>query len=130
MRCASRCPLRWSPPGTAICRRCQRRTGAAAPPSALPGAWHLPITAGDDSLREWTLEEGHEKWFCSECGSAVFARAANRADPIIIRMSAFDRDPEVRPSLCLFVDYAVPWEPIPDDELVRYGENLPAVTGE
>ncbi len=32
-------------------------------------------------------------------------------------MSAFDADPGVRPSFRQFTDYAVAWEPIPDDGL-------------
>jgi hypothetical protein len=42
-----------------------------------------------------------------------------------IRMSAFDSDPGVRPGWRTFVAYAAPWEPIPDDGLVRYDEGKP-----
>jgi hypothetical protein len=110
------------------CRRCQRRSGAAASANALSAPGTFRIVAGDESLRTWTPEEGREKWFCGECGSAVFGSDPNRADPISIRMGALDRDPEIRPSVRLFVNYAAPWEPIPDDGLAQYDENHPAVT--
>jgi hypothetical protein len=42
-----------------------------------------------------------------------------------IRMSAFDRDPGVRPNLRAFVAYAAAWEPIPDDGLTHYSEGRP-----
>ena len=37
-------------------------------------------------------------------------------------MGAFDRDPGIRPSVRLYVAYAAPWEPIPDDGLPRLAE--------
>ena len=37
-------------------------------------------------------------------------------------MGAFDGDPGVRPTFRAFVDYAAPWEPIPDDGLERFTE--------
>lgn len=43
-----------------------------------------------------------------------------------MRLGAFDEDPGVRPSLRQFVNYAVPWEAIPDDGLPRHPEKAPA----
>jgi hypothetical protein len=105
------------------CRRCQRRSGAAASANAQAAPGTFRIVAGDETLRVWKPEDGREKWFCGDCGSALFASAPDRADPIGIRMGAFDRDPGIRPSLHLFVAYAAQWEPIPDDGLARYDEN-------
>ena len=39
-----------------------------------------------------------------------------------VRLGAFDGDPGVRPSWRAYVDYAAPWEPIPDDGLERLTE--------
>lgn len=102
------------------CRRCQRRSGAAASPSAhpVPGTFH--VVQGEDKLRLWQPEGGGEKWFCGECGSSVFAR--NFFDPELlgIRMGTFDADPGVRPSAHVFVEFAAPWEELPDDGLPRH----------
>jgi hypothetical protein len=105
------------------CRRCQRRSGAAASANAQPVPGTFRIVAGEERLRVWKPEGGREKWFCGECGSALFASNPHRADPIGIRMGAFDNDPGIRPSSRLFVAYAAPWEPIPEDGLARYDEN-------
>ncbi len=105
------------------CTRCQRRTGAAASVNALAAPGAFGIVAGEESLRVWSPTDGREKWFCGKCGSALFASGEGRAEPIGIRMGAFDRDPEIRPSARVFVDNAAPWEPIPDDGLAVYGEN-------
>jgi hypothetical protein len=48
---------------------------------------------------------------------------ADHADPIGIRMGAFDGDPGIRPSVRQFVAGAAPWEPIPEDGSPRYPES-------
>ena len=68
---------------------------------------------------------GFEKGFCGECGSHLFSRNPDDHDEMTIRMSAFDADPGVRPSLRAFVDNAARWEPIPDDGLERYPGSRP-----
>jgi hypothetical protein len=106
------------------CKRCQRRTGTAVSASAHPAEGTFRITAGQDRLRMWKPEVGGEKWFCSVCGSQIYANNPSHADPIGIRLGAFDSDPGIRPSARQFVAYAAPWEPIPDDGLPRYPERM------
>jgi hypothetical protein len=88
--------------------------------AAYPGTFH--ITAGEDALRAWKPGDGFDKWFCGECGSAVFARNPNKPEQVAIRMGTFDGDPGVRPIARQFVKYAAAWEPIPDDGLPRFEE--------
>jgi hypothetical protein len=108
------------------CTRCQRRTGAAASASAsvLPGSFR--IVTGESALKAWTPTDGHEKWFCSECGSAIFTRDPADHAKVGVRLGAIDADPGVRPAYRQFVAYAAPWEPVPDDGLPRYPERRPA----
>jgi hypothetical protein len=107
------------------CTRCQRRSGAAASANAQPAPGTFRMVAGEDRLRAWKPDGGSEKWFCRDCGSALFARSPDHADPTGIRLGAFDGDPGIRPSVRQFVAYAAPWEPIPDDGLPRYPEGRP-----
>ena len=104
------------------CKRRQRRsrTAASVNARAAPGTVH--IVAGEDRLRAWKPKDGREKWFCRECGSSLFSSNPGFADPIGIRMGAFDENPGIRPSARYFVVYAAPWEPIPDDVLPRFEE--------
>lgn len=102
------------------CRRCQRRSGAACSPQAHPDPETFRIVAGEERLRCWRPEQGGEKWFCGDCGSSLFGRNPSHADPIGIRMGAFDSDPGIRPSVRQFVEFAAPWEAIPGDGLERY----------
>ncbi|HEX5526151.1 MAG TPA: GFA family protein [Solirubrobacterales bacterium] len=110
------------------CRRCQRRTGAAASPNAHPAEGSFRIVRGAATLRMWQPEGGGEKCFCGECGSSLFARNPSHANPIGIRMGTFDADPTVRPGVRQFVASAAPWEPIPDDGLPRFPESRHAGT--
>jgi hypothetical protein len=104
------------------CTRCQRRTGTAASANARAAPGSFRIVAGEDKLRAWKPPGGFEKWFCGECGSALFSRDPDDPDEVGIRMGTFDRNPGVRPSVRKFVAYAAPWEPLPDDGLPRYPE--------
>jgi hypothetical protein len=103
------------------CRRCQRRTGAGASAQAHPAPGTFRIVAGQEKLRAWKPREGGgEKWFCGECGSAMYGSNASHPESIGIRMGTFDDDPGIRPTVRQFVAFAAAWEPIPDDGLSRF----------
>lgn len=107
------------------CTRCQRRTGTAASATAaiVPRSFH--IVQGEDRMKAWKPEGGAEKWFCGDCGSALFTRDPADPDRVGVRLGSFDADPGVRPSARQFVAYAAAWEPIPDDGLPRHPERRP-----
>jgi hypothetical protein len=105
------------------CTRCQRRTGTAASANAKPAPGSFRITQGEEHLRAWRPDNGFEKVFCGECGSALFSRDPQDHERVGIRLGGFDSDPGVRPSVRQFVAYAAPWEPIPDDGLPRHPES-------
>jgi hypothetical protein len=115
--------------GYCHCTRCQRRTGTAASPQArvVPGS--LRVTQGEDAIRAFVPEQGFEKLFCSECGSALWSRDPHDHDSLSVRLGAFDGDPGVRPSYRQFVAYAAPWESLPDDGLTRHQERRPPGVG-
>ena len=94
-----------------------------------PRAGIFPDRERESKLRAWRPEGGFEKWFCGECGSAIFSRDPQTHDPVVVRLGAFDSDPGIRPSVRQFVAYAASWEPIPDDGLPRYPETRRASDG-
>ena len=111
--------------GYCHCRRCQRRTGAAASPSARIARGSLRILAGEELVRAYEPPDGFAKEFCSACGGALWSRHPRDPEVIGVRLGAFDEDPGIRPSYRQYVAYAAPWEPIPDDGLPRYPERRP-----
>jgi hypothetical protein len=109
--------------GYCHCKRCQRRSGAAASPSAHPAPGSFRITAGEDQLKVWKPDDGGEKWFCGDCGSSIYANNPDHPDAVGIRMGTFDSDPGIRPSVRSFVESAAAWEDIPDDGLPRHPQS-------
>ncbi|MGH3382242.1 MAG: GFA family protein [Actinoallomurus sp.] len=82
------------------CERCQRRTGAGASAQAHPASCSFRIVAGQEKLRMLKPPEGGgEKWFCSDCGSAMFGSNPNHPESIGIRMGTLDDDPGIRPTM-------------------------------
>jgi hypothetical protein len=108
------------------CTRCQRRTGTASSANgrAAPGSFR--IVAGEARLRAWKPDGGAQKWFCGDCGSALFSRSAEDPDRVGVRLGALDGDPGIRPGAHQFVAFAAPWQPLPDDGLPRYPESQAA----
>lgn len=104
------------------CTRCQRRTGAAASPSARVAPGSLRVVSGQELLDSWDPDDGFKKVFCSACGGALWAQSPDDPDVVAVRLGTFDGDPGVRPSFHQFVAYAASWEEIPDDGLPRYPE--------
>jgi hypothetical protein len=107
------------------CTRCQRRTGSSASPQARARPGSLRILQGEELLRAWEPPGGFAKVFCSVCGSSMWSRSPD-GESYAIRLGVFDSDPEIRPGMRQFVDYAASWDEIPDDGLPRYPERRPA----
>jgi hypothetical protein len=106
--------------GYCHCRRCQRRTGGAASVQAFPAAGALRLLSGGEVLGCWQPVDGYGKVFCTTCGSHLWSQSPD-GEIGAIRMGVFDADPGIRPSYRQFLDFAAPWEPIPDDGLQRFG---------
>ena len=111
--------------GYCHCSRCQRRTGTAASANGQvePGSFRL--IRGEDQLKAWRPDDGWEKWFCGECGSAMFSRDPEDPLKMGIRLGTLDSDPGIRPSYRQFLESAVHWESFRDD-LAHYQEQRPS----
>ena len=107
------------------CTRCQRRTGTAASANATAHAESFRVLSGEEHIRSWKPETGAEKFFCTECGSALFSRNADTPEFVGVRLGALDGDPEIRPSAHQYTAYAAVWQPIPADGLPRHPERPP-----
>jgi hypothetical protein len=108
------------------CTRCQRRTGTAASANARTEPGSFRVVRGEDRLRAWKPEGGAEKWFCGDCGSALYSRITGEVPRIGVRLGSLDTPPAIKPSAHQFVAYAASWQELPDDGLPRYPERFPA----
>jgi hypothetical protein len=105
------------------CTRCQRRSGTAASANARTSPDHFRIIEGEDRIRSWEPADVAPKYFCGDCGSALFSRSPGSVG---VRLGTIDGDPGIRPSSRQYVAYAAAWEPIPDDGLPRHPEARPS----
>jgi hypothetical protein len=108
------------------CTRCQRRSGTAASANARTTEGSFRVVEGEDRLRSWKPDTGAEKFFCGDCGSALFSRTGDDPPGIGVRLGAIDGDPGIRPQARQFVSYAACWEDLPDDGLPRFPESRSA----
>lgn len=107
------------------CKRCQRRTGSAFSVTGLTQPGSFEITEGKDSVTVYDPGDGgFLKAFCAKCGGHLYAQNPVDENFLAIRMGSLDEDPGIRPGLHQYVDYAAPWEPIPDDGLPRFAERI------
>jgi hypothetical protein len=90
------------------CMRCQRRTGTEASASAAVVSDSFRMVNGEATVKAWVPPDGHEKWFCGECGSAIFSRDPTDQAKTGVRLGAIDGDPGVRPEFRQFVAYFAP----------------------
>jgi hypothetical protein len=72
------------------CTRCQRRTGTAASANAPVQPGSFRVVSGEAALKAWRPPDGHEKWFCGECGSAIFTRDPEDHSKTAVRLGAVD----------------------------------------
>jgi hypothetical protein len=107
------------------CTRCQHRTGTGASANARARSETFRILQGEDRIHSWKPATGAEKFFCADCGSALFSRNPDDPAHVGVRLGALDDDPQIRPGAHQFVAYAASWEQIPEDGLPRHPERTP-----
>ena len=111
--------------GYCHCTRCQHRTGTSSAIGARIAPGSFELLAGEELIREWAPPGGGMvKVFCSDCGGQLWSADPDESEAKSIRLGAFDSDPGIRPSARQFTDFAVAWEPIPDDGLPRHGGRI------
>jgi hypothetical protein len=118
-----------APPVAAIychCMRCQRRTGTAVSANLRVPSGAVTVTQGEAHIATWEPPDGAPKCFCDRCGSALWSLHPRTGEVMGVRRPALDRDPGTPFAHRQYTDFAVAWEPIPDDGLPRYGGAPPA----
>jgi hypothetical protein len=106
--------------GYCHCTHCQRRTGTGSSANGRVSQEGFRLLSGEEQLRSFKPPTGVPKLFCATCGSALFSGEPFADREVAVRLGTLDRDPGIRPHYRQFVDSAAPWEPVPEDELVRH----------
>jgi hypothetical protein len=106
--------------GYCHCTHCQRRTGTGSSANGRIPRERFRLLSGEEQLRSFQPPGGVPKLFCGNCGSAVFSGDPFADAEVAVRLGTLDEDPGIRPQYRQFVRSAAPWEPLPDDGLIRY----------
>jgi hypothetical protein len=107
--------------GYCHCTRCQRRTGTGSSANGRVPRAGFRLLQGEDQLRAFTPQDGAPKLFCTTCGSALFSGDPFSDEEVAVRLGGLDGDPGIRPQWRQYLDFAAPWEPLPEDGLERHG---------
>ncbi len=92
------------------CRQCQQ--------IAAGGATHNAIFAAEDVAIEgpiasfaWTAASGNSltAWFCSGCGTQIYAQSSARLHLKTVRLGAIDEPHGLRPAMAIWTDDAPDW---------------------
>jgi len=96
------------------CPSCQKAHASAFSSVAAVQLNDLVVTAGEELLKHYESSPGKKRYFCSNCGSQIYARREDQGH-YIFRMGTIDGDPGTRPAQHIFTRYKAPWYNIHDD---------------
>ncbi|MDQ6981798.1 MAG: GFA family protein [Mariprofundus sp.] len=96
------------------CPTCRKAHASAFSSVTSVRLTDLKFTAGKDLLKFYESSAGKTRYFCSCCGSQIYARH-NHQDHYILCMGTIDGNPDIRPARHIFTRYKAPWYNIHDD---------------
>lgn len=105
------------------CRDCQRASGA--PMSTVFAAPRAGFEkTGETATYAVTGDSGNPviRHFCPKCGAPLFTDARVMPDVWFVRAASLDDPTQVTPSMHVYCDSALPWDPAAHDTLPRFGK--------
>jgi len=97
------------------CQTCRKVHATVYGSSALVEASHFQISSGSESIASYESSPGKVRYFCSQCGTHVFARSARDANDIILRLGTLDGDLGIKAMGHIWVSHKPDWYDITDD---------------
>ena len=97
------------------CRTCRKAHATVYGSSALTDDCGFEITRGGSSIAEFQSSPGKTRYFCSNCGTHVFARCDRDPDDVILRIGALDGDLDFKAIGHIWVSHKPDWYDIGDD---------------
>lgn len=104
------------------CRTCRKAHAAAFSSVAAVKADDFNITTGKELLKAFESSPGKQRYFCSNCGSHIYAHRRGQAH-YVLRLGTLDEDPGVRPKEHIWLSEKAPWYDIDTDcHLARHAQ--------
>jgi hypothetical protein len=102
------------------CPTCRKAHASAFSSVSRVGLDDLVFTAGQQLLKFYESSPGKKRYFCSNCGSQIYARREDQ-NHYLFRMGTIDGDPGVRPAQHIFTADKALWYNI-HDNIPEYSE--------
>lgn len=104
------------------CTTCRKAHGAAFSSVSATPIEDLELIAGQELLHSYESSPGKRRYFCSNCGSQIYAHRDGQKH-YVLRLGTLDDDPGVRPVNHIWVDLKAPWYNIEEDcKLPQFAE--------
>lgn len=99
------------------CRSCRLASGAPSLAWTVFRSADFVVTAG--ALVSFQSSAGVYRTFCGNCGTSLTYQSASRTDAIDVTTISLDHPENFAPTMEIWVDHRVPWEPL-DGALPHY----------
>jgi hypothetical protein len=106
------------------CQTCRKSHAAERNTAARVKREDFRIVSGAELLTSYESCPGKFRYFCSRCGSHIYAERPELPD-VVLRAGSLDTDPGIRPVRHVWVSHARPWL-AHHDGLPEYPEAAPA----
>lgn len=103
------------------CNMCRKATGSAFATNMLVRQADFTVKIGGSLIKAFQSSPGERRYFCANCGSPLYSKAAARPDSVSVRCGTLDDDPLIRPAKHIHTNTKAPWFHI-DDALRQYPE--------
>lgn len=105
------------------CVQCRKAQGVAFAANVPVAAEHFELVAGGDALTAFRASQDKTRYFCSNCGSALYSYLDGAAS-VRIRAGTLDGAVKLEPGAHIFVASKAPWVNL-DDDLPQYPAREP-----
>lgn len=106
------------------CSLCRKSSGTAYATNGFVLSSEFSVIEGKELLSGFSLKQGRQRHFCSNCGSPVYSSNATDPQRIRIRLGILDSEITERPISHNFVSSKANWDN-PDEDLPRYDSYEP-----
>lgn len=97
------------------CDTCRKINGTVYGSSAVVSKSAFEVTQGEDALSKYRASPSKDRYFCSNCGSHVFAAYNDGRDDVLLRVGTLQRDHGLKAEAHIFVSDQPDWYEIRDD---------------
>jgi len=97
------------------CGTCRKINGSAFGSSAVIPEEGFKIISGETSLKKYESSPGKIRFFCSNCGTHIFATSSKNPGKMILRIGCIDGNHGIVPTRHIWISQKAPWYEIKEN---------------